>query len=93
MMVGSATRPVAFHELTESNRSVGMSKEKSDPPKSVIERAFDLARSGEYSTIDQIRQRLDVEGYFDAREYLAGRTIRIQLLALLHKEVEVRDDR
>lgn len=68
-----------------------MSEEKSEPPKSVIERAFDLARSGEYSTIDQVRLRLDAEGYFDAREHLAGRTLRIQLLALLHKRVEIRD--
>lgn len=57
--------------------------------KTAIERALELAESGTYSTIKQVSDQLDKEGYSKAREHLAGRSIRLQLLALLHKQVEI----
>jgi hypothetical protein len=48
---------------------------------SPLERAFDLARSGQFQTIQKIRDRLRHEGYSDAQVY--GRTLSKQLHELI----------
>jgi hypothetical protein len=45
-----------------------------------IERAYELARSGEYANPTQICARLRVEGYYDAQMQLQGTAIRKSLL-------------
>ena len=52
-----------------------------DPNKTTIERAFDLARSGQCQTIHEIRSRLNVEGYDAAT--IAGRSLLMQLRKLM----------
>ena len=49
---------------------------------SIIERAFELARSGDYATIDDIRKRLKSERYSQVDAHLAGISVRRQLLDL-----------
>jgi hypothetical protein len=49
---------------------------------SIIERAFELARSGDYATIDDIRKRLKSERYSQVDAHLAGTSVRRQLLDL-----------
>lgn len=50
---------------------------------STLERAFELARSGECATIEALRSRLDYESYFDGAAQTSAPTVRKQLLALL----------
>jgi hypothetical protein len=46
------------------------------PPRpTAIERAYQLARSGEFSSITAIRKRLDTEGFHDARGQVSGQTL------------------
>jgi hypothetical protein len=47
----------------------------------VIERAFDLARSGECKTINEIRSRLKAEGYDEGP--IEGHTLLLQLRTLM----------
>ena len=44
-----------------------------------LERAFDLARSGEYATVDEIRSRLKAERHDQVEAHLAGPSIKRQL--------------
>jgi hypothetical protein len=44
-----------------------------------LERAFELARSGECTGVAQIRMRLRAEGYRDGQAHTAGMSIRKQL--------------
>ncbi len=41
-----------------------------------VERAYQLAKSGEYAGVSQIKDRLKVEGYSDVGGQLYGPTIR-----------------
>ncbi len=47
-----------------------------------LERAFDLARSGECATVDDIRSRLKAERHDQVEAHLAGRSIKRQLAKL-----------
>jgi hypothetical protein len=49
--------------------------------RSTVERAFELARSGEFSTVQDIKRRLRDEGFAGINEHIAGRTIFHQLRA------------
>jgi hypothetical protein len=49
---------------------------------STVERAFELARSGSCSTVDDIRRVLTAERYPSVQAHLAGPSIRRALLAL-----------
>jgi hypothetical protein len=49
---------------------------------STIERAFELARSGEFEATRQITDRLRAEGYWDATAQLDGPALRAQLKKL-----------
>lgn len=46
---------------------------------STLERAFELARSGEYASASEIRRQLKVEGYSDADKQLYGQSLVSQL--------------
>ncbi len=45
----------------------------------IIERAFELARSGRFKKVDEIQRALKREGYGRAEGHLSGRLIRTQL--------------
>ncbi len=47
-----------------------------------LERAFQLANSGECANVDQIRMRLKSEGYSDGQAHTKGPSIRSQLTKL-----------
>lgn len=47
---------------------------------SIIERAFELAQTGECGSIDDIRKRLKAEQYSQVDAHLAGISVRRQLL-------------
>ena len=47
-----------------------------------LERAFELANSGECANVDQIRLRLKSEGYSDGHAHTKGPSIRNQLAKL-----------
>ena len=48
-----------------------------------VERAFELARDSQITTVENIRRRLKAEGYIDWEFQLSGREIRRQLQALV----------
>ena len=48
----------------------------------ILERAFELARTGECGSIDDIRRRLKTERYSQVDAHLSGATLRRQLLDL-----------
>ncbi len=50
--------------------------------KPVVERAFELAKSGEYTGIREIRERLSREGYTQDEARLYGRELAKSLLRL-----------
>jgi len=54
-----------------------------DSQASTVERAYQLASSGNVRTITEIRQRLYREGYLDANAQLSGRTLIQDLRRLL----------
>ena len=49
---------------------------------SIIERAFELARTGQCGSIDDIRKRLKAEQYSQVDAHLSGISVRRQLLDL-----------
>jgi hypothetical protein len=51
------------------------------PHKTVIERAFELARTGVYSEVGEIKERLRNEGYFT--DTVTGPMLRAQLKGLM----------
>lgn len=48
-----------------------------------VERAFELARSGQYRTVNDIRAQLRKEGHSDVQQHLGGKLIRTQLRAII----------
>lgn len=48
----------------------------------ILERAFELAQSGDCGSIDDIRRQLKAENYAQVDAHLAGSTVRRQLLDL-----------
>ena len=52
-----------------------------DENTSVLERAFELAKSGKYPSVEDIERRLLPEGY--SIEQVTGRQLKIQLRALI----------
>jgi hypothetical protein len=45
----------------------------------IIERAFELARSGEFQTLEEVKRRLGREGYASVSSHLGGKQTRSQL--------------
>ena len=54
-----------------------------DPKKTALERAFELAESGEAASIDDIRRALNSEGY--SSNQLTGSTLLAQLRTLIQE--------
>jgi len=54
-------------------------------PPSTLERAFTLARSGEYASVNEIRQQLKLERHDQVEAHLAGHSINRELRALCEK--------
>lgn len=52
-------------------------------PPTTIERAFDLARSGEFPTTEDIRRRLKDEGFLHVDEHFRSPSLRKQLQQLI----------
>ncbi|MGN6488328.1 MAG: hypothetical protein ACTHLT_10990 [Devosia sp.] len=52
-----------------------------DQNKTALERAFELARSGHYPTVEHIRRAISAEGYFQTQ--IQGRELTRQLKALI----------
>ena len=52
-----------------------------DQNKTALERAFELARTGRYPTVELIRRAISAEGYF--QNQLEGRDLTRQLRALI----------
>lgn len=57
-----------------------------DQTKTALERAFELASSGGYATVDEIKRRLNADGYSTAQ--ITGRQLRDQLRALIKSASE-----
>ncbi len=53
------------------------------PDKTALERAFELARSGKFTTVVAIRQSLKAEGYSDSQ--LTGSVLSSQLRTLIEE--------
>jgi hypothetical protein len=60
---------------------------------SVIERAFELARSGDIQQFDEIPPALIGEGYADVHQQLGGATIRKQLRELCRTAIANRQSK
>ena len=50
---------------------------------STLERAYELARSGQFRTISKIRDRLRAEGYADATAHFSSPTLMADLRRLM----------
>lgn len=50
---------------------------------STIERAFELARSGSFHSVEALSKRLNSEGYSDSFGQLSGPSIRKQLRGMM----------
>jgi hypothetical protein len=59
-----------------------------DPNKTTIERAFELARSGECKSINEIRRQLKIEGYDEG--VIEGRSLLMQLRTLIAEAAKSR---
>jgi hypothetical protein len=53
------------------------------PPASITDRALELARTGEHATVDEIRARLEKEGFVDAPAMMAGSPLLRQVRKLI----------
>ena len=62
----------------------------SDNEKNIIERAFELARSGTCKTLSEIKRKLKEDGFFvlDIDGYMSGSSIKSQLTALCRKSYQ-----
>jgi hypothetical protein len=56
-----------------------------------LERAFQLANSGDCASVAQIREKLKAEGYSDAPLHIKGPSIRAQLNALCAAAVKKKE--
>lgn len=57
-----------------------------------LERAFQLAKSGDCASVTQIRERLKKEGYSDWQSHTKGPSIRSQLNALCAKAAKAKTE-
>jgi len=51
--------------------------------KNTVERAFELAQSGQCRTLTELKQRLRIEGYSNSEAHLGGKLIKKQLRAAM----------
>jgi hypothetical protein len=57
-----------------------------------LERAFELARSGEYRDLRDLERKLRREGFADIEQHLSGQTIRRQLRDMMTKKSQPTED-
>ena len=50
---------------------------------SVIERAFQIAKSGTVATVAELSEKLTAEGYANAEQILAGRSLSLQVTRMI----------
>ena len=50
---------------------------------SVIERAFQIAKSGTVSSIAELSEQMTAEGYDNAEQILAGRSLALQVTRMI----------
>ena len=50
---------------------------------SVIERAFQIAKSGAVATVAELSAQLTAEGYANAEQILAGRSLSLQVTRMI----------
>jgi hypothetical protein len=50
---------------------------------SVVERAFEIAKSGKVANIPDLRKQLTAEGYSNNAQFLAGRSLSNQLTRMI----------
>jgi len=50
---------------------------------SVIERAFQIAKSGAVATVAELSGKLTAEGYANAEQILAGRSLSLQVTRMI----------
>jgi len=55
------------------------------PPPHVIERAYQMARSGQFTSTEDVRRQLHAEGYGNADAHFSGSSIRKELKLLISK--------
>ena len=60
---------------------------------SIIERAFELARSGDFRIVSELEKQLSREGYSFVREHLQGLSIRKQLKTMFDNAAQESGDR
>jgi hypothetical protein len=60
-----------------------------DPGISELERAFQLAKSGDCRSVDEVRKKLASEGYYATQ--ITGKTLLRQLQALISAELKARN--
>ena len=60
-----------------------------DQNKTALERAFELARTGRYPTVELIRRAISAEGYFQSQ--IEGRELSKQLRELIAASVPADD--
>jgi hypothetical protein len=53
------------------------------PERTILERAFELAKSGKIGSMDELRAKLHAEGYLESRAQISGPTLQRQLRDLM----------
>jgi hypothetical protein len=54
-----------------------------EPRTGIVERAFEIAKSGDVASITALRQVLSKEGYPNIAQVMAGRSLRLQLTRMI----------
>jgi hypothetical protein len=52
---------------------------------SIVQRAYEIAKSGKVASTAALQAQLTAEGYLNSVEILAGRTISMQLSRIIHE--------
>ncbi len=65
--------------ITQVEAGEAAPRQKADMKKTLIERALELAATGDYARIDHIERKLNAEGYTDVASHLGAPTLRRQL--------------
>jgi len=54
-----------------------------EPRAGIVERAFEIAKSGAVTNIGDLRRALTKEGYANVAQVLSGRSLKLQLMLLI----------
>lgn len=78
--------------MTRTDKAVTSYAHAADSSVSLLQRAFQLASSGEFTNVTYIAKRLSAEGYLGVSGHLSGRSLRKQLNDLCRKSVAAPTD-